>query len=727
MKKQRKKRLIALAMSAMMILSLTQNVAYNPYANDTNFGQVVEDVASTTDALSEEATTTVESTEMEPVMEIQDVDVYGETEPEALPFMDIVYGFEITPGDTSSNPLTMGQSFNINMLFKLPEDSQVPLDLNYIYYFDLTKVAVEEDMTDKEIIGLIKAANTDTPLDIVMGNVVVGKYTIVDGLVTLNFYEGIDTLMQDQNASRLGEFKFNCSLDQSKMNDEGGEYTLRFSTDTNIVNPTVKYKEKTTIDVDVDIEKTAGTFDADNNTMQYTITLKNTGNAPVSDIVVYDYMGNNLALKDGTVSIDNGASVTTDNVDSWSNDVKFTIPSLPVGTTTLTYTCDVSAAAITGANNASGSSNGLDNTITAKVTEADGDIKDIYINDNSTSQSTSFSIYKDLASKSVSVSDDKSTVTWTVVINRGSTEIDLKDYVFSDTMDSDLTLIPNSVSVTCSNSSDPAANITGLKNVITSGGTYTFPEGSTGEYTITYSATIPEHVGVEKYTNTATMTKDGVTDTAPATTPEIGSSISEKQYIGTGDDASDENSLPTTTDANGNLILRWQSKVAVPSDATKFVYTDYVQAVEWENGLGFEEDSFVISATDGNGGTINLSSPNDYTVSYTSNKADTSDITYDPNNMWDRTTYYMTVTFTSDGLDKINADGKTVITMEYNTIGRFTDRYKNDYQAYKNHYSVDVGTLNEDGTAQVYKVYKTPGTEGDVEKLLRVMMKKIIL
>ena len=64
MKKQRKKRLIALAMSAMMILSLTQNVAYNPYANDTNFGQVVEDIASTTDALSEEATTTVESTEV---------------------------------------------------------------------------------------------------------------------------------------------------------------------------------------------------------------------------------------------------------------------------------------------------------------------------------------------------------------------------------------------------------------------------------------------------------------------------------------------------------------------------------------------------------------------------------------------------------------------------------------------------------------------------------------
>ena len=73
MKKQRKKRLIALAMSAMMILSLTQNVAYNPYANDTNFGQVVEDVASTTDALSEEATATVESTEMEPVMEMGSV------------------------------------------------------------------------------------------------------------------------------------------------------------------------------------------------------------------------------------------------------------------------------------------------------------------------------------------------------------------------------------------------------------------------------------------------------------------------------------------------------------------------------------------------------------------------------------------------------------------------------------------------------------------------------
>lgn len=712
MKKQRKKRIIALAMTGLMVLSLTQNISYNPIANENEYGQVVyEELATVSDAVSVDVTTEAEGGETaSPVASEESVELYGENESSTLPFMDIVYGFEITPGDTSSDPLSMGQSFSINMLFKLPEDAQLPLDSNYIYYFDLAEVAVEEDMTGDEIVGLIQAANTGTPLDIVMGNEIVGKYTIVDGLVTLNFFEGIEKLMKDETASRLGEFKFNCSLDESRMNDEGGNYTLMFSTEMS-ENPVVTYYKKTVIDVDVDIEKTAGKYNAADKTMEYTITLENTGNASVDNLIITDYMGEYLTLKNSPApSIDNSAEVNVTTIGG-SNDVQFTIASLPTGTTTLTYTCDVSDKAMTYANNASGNSYGLDNSIKAAVKKSDADIRDIYIGDKTTSQSTSFSVYKDIASKSVSVADDGSTVTWTIVINRGLTEVDLDGYVFADTMDSDLILIDDSVTVTCSNNTDPAANIDGLKAAILAGnaGSYTFPAGSKGEYTITYSAEVPPHAGMDSYKNEATMTKDGVVDRAPATTPNIGSEISEKMYIGTTDIADDEASIPEK-DANGNLILKWQTTVAVPSNATQFVYTDYVQDTLWENGLGFKTGSLDLTAVDGNGNTISLAEGTDYTVVYNPSSS------YDPDNMLTGTTYNMIVEFTPQGLAMIKADGETVVTMQYETIGRYTDRYKDDWQMYKNHYSIDVGSTKETGTASVSKNFVDEKSSGGVEK-----------
>lgn len=702
MKKQRKKRLIALAMSAMMILSLTQNVAYNPYANDTNFGQVVEDVASTTDALSEEATTTVESTEMEPVMEIQDVDVYGETEPEALDFMGIVNKITITPGDTSTNPINMSQQFSIKMNFTLPEDSALLLEDNYIYSFDLSQVAVKNALTNEEVYALIAASSTSTPLPIVMGNVQVGTYTIVNGVVTLNFKEGLATLVGDPTASRTGDFQFNCGLDEDKLSDDGGTYVLKFSTKENVTNPEITVNPKQTIDAGVDVAKSDATFDAENMTATYTITVTNNNDTIVNNVVIKDSMGTYLSLDAASVTTNNGATVTPTK-DPYNNYWNFSIQDLPAGTTTITYTCNVDDSVMIGANNALGSSNGLDNTVSAKV----GD-RDIYIDaDNkTTSQSTNFNVYKDVVSKDVAVSGD--TVTWTIVINAGSTELDLDGYTFTDTLDSRLTYDANSVTVTSTVPNDP--NVAGLEAAIEgldSSDTvnYVFPAGSTGEYTITYTTTVPEHAGIVKYNNTAKVTNpDGEPDTASKDTPGIGDEISSKAYDGA-DDHNDKNDLPAM-DANDDLILDWKTTVAIPQGADSFVYNDYVKSDMWENGLGFVEDSLVVTAVDGSGNPITLEEGVDYSV---------------PTYSTSGTTYNMDFSFTQAGMNKINADGNSKVYIEYSTIGRYHDRAAQDWQKYRNHYNVTVGSISENGDAEIEKYYQESQGTGGISKTAAVI------
>ncbi len=698
MKKQKKKRLIALAMVMLMVLSLTQNVTYTPVANDFTVQQggeiatVSDAVPDTTDDVSTSEVVTEEAQE-DFVIEQDSADTVAESE--VLNFLNIVNGVTITPGSSEDSPVDMSQQFTIKMNFELPADSEKELKDNYIYAFDLSEIAAQKLDDPTEIEDLIIASNTETSLPIVMGNEQVGVYTIVDGIVTLDFSMGIETLTGDKNASRVGEFKFNCGLDASKLDDEGGTYTLKFNTVVDIVDPQIIFSPKTTIDAGVDIEKSQAVFDAESMTATYTITVNNKNNSPVENVVITDYMGTYLELIKSSVS---GATPTKTN--DWSNEWNFTIDSVPSGETKITYTCDVDSAALFNANNQSGTSNGLDNSISAKV-----DDRSIYIDAESgkTSQKTEFSVSKDIVFKDVSMSSDNSVATWTIIINAGTTELDLSGYEFKDTLDEDLEYVRGSVKVTSTVENDP--NIAGIIAAIETDMTskeasYTFPEGSTATYTIEYKTNVPEMAGINYYNNTAVVTDGTNTDTASKDTPGIGSSISSKTYVGD----SDPNVLPEA-DENGDLILNWMSTIAIPKDSISFVYVDYIKEGIWENGVKFN-GAPVITYTKGDGSTGTLEAVTDYDVDF----EDVEGQWGNPNE------HHMTITLTSDGINKVNEDGKTVVEITYSTIGRYNDRYANDNQAYKNHYKVTVDSIIETGTASIEKYYQESVGSGGISK-----------
>ncbi len=733
MKKQSKKRLIALMLSALMLLSLFQNVSYRPVAeggedivvgaeadgilasgSDANLqgGEPTTEATSnlqggepTTEAISnlqggepttEESVPVQEPSNPTSADEMQEVtSEVGESS--TLDFMDIVNNISISPAGSSSSPINMSQKFRVSMGFVLPTDNERPLSDNYIYSFDLGAVALEGGNPYETVYALIAASSTSTPQPIIMGNEQVGTYTIINGIVTLNFKEGIETL-SSPDASRIGEFRFDCGLDEDKLSDEGGEYTLKFTTKLGVDNPKIVVKEKDTINAGIDVVKSNAVFDPETMTATYTITLTNKNDSPVENVVVKDTMGQYLTFDDMTpITSDNGTLVTVNDISDWQHKYNFEISSLPAGTTKLTYVCKVDPKVMMNANNASGSQNGLDNTISATV-----DGKNIYIDpDKKQNQTTSFTIYKDAVTKAANVSADKTTITWTVVINSGSTPFDMKDCVFQDTLGAPLTtadITADSINIISSKGAGDS-NIEGLKNAIENGTSYTFPEGSDAEYTITYETEVPEHTGLESYKNTATLTDDNrTTDRAEIGTEPIGSKISSKAYNGT-DDHNDPNDIPAK-DGNGDLILPWKTTVKVPQNAGSFIYKDYVKEQLWENGLGFVRDSVLLTAVDGNGSSIALTSGADYTISFTDNG----------------TTHNMEITFTPDGLGKINTDGNTVVTITYNTIGRYHDRTVEDWQMYRNHYEVTVGGITESGDAQIEKNYKTTESTGGISK-----------
>lgn len=717
MKKQSKKRLIALMLSALMLLSLFQNVSYRPVAeggedivvgaeadgilasgSDANLqgGEPMTEATSnlqggepTTEAISnlqggepttEESVPVQEPSNPTSADEMQEVtSEVGESS--TLDFMDIVNNISISPAGSSSSPINMSQKFRVSMGFVLPTDNERPLSDNYIYSFDLGAVALEGENPYETVYALIAASSTSTPQPIIMGNEQVGTYTIINGIVTLNFKEGIETL-SSPDASRIGEFRFDCGLDEDKLSDEGGEYTLKFTTKPGVDNPKIVVKEKDTINAGIDVVKSNAVFDPEAMTATYTITLTNKNDSPVENVVVKDTMGQYLTYDDMTpITSDNGTPVTVNDISDWQHKYNFEISSLPAGTTKLTYVCKVDPKVMMNANNASGSQNGLDNTISATV-----DGKNIYIDpDKKQNQTTSFTIYKDAVTKAAYVSSDKTKITWTIVINSGSTPFDMKDCVFADTLDSKLTITPDSINVISSKGTGDS-NIEALKNAISNGSTYTFPEGSDAEYTITYETAVPEHAGLESYKNTAKITDpNGTSDTAEKITEQIGSKISSKVYDGSNDSAV----IPEKND-DGDLILPWKTTVKVPQGAASFTYKDFIKNELYENGLGFVADSVVLIARTGTGTEITLSSGTDYTPAFS-----TSD-----------TTFNMEIALTTTGLNKVNTDGSTVVEIAYNTIGRYHDRTVNDWQGYRNHYEVQVDTIQESGVVEIYKEYK---------------------
>ncbi len=628
-KRYKRTRLTAIMLSLLMMLSLFGDVGYKPVADD--------------------ATTT------------------------AANFMDVVDTITVTPGSSAGSEIGMDSNLNIHLVFTLPDDGETfngktfDIQTDYLFAFDLNSVKAEGTGANDAVSALVTSQN-ESNLPIVMGGQIVGRYSISGGIVTLDFSEGIETL-QDSTISRQGTFEFTCSLNQDAFADEGGEYVLKFDTATTSKNPTIHLDEKDFIKSGVTVDKQDAVFDAATKTATYTIVVNNTSGGPLTDLVISDTMGSNLTYNQGTAT--SAATTIVESVNG--QNVTFTMSNVPTGETTFTYKCTVADGAFVGANSVNGGASGTNNTITAKL-----DGKDIFV-DNSTKKndSTSVSVKKDVLDKIYNGYDSTdNTVSWTIVINAGSDTFDLGGYTFTDKLGTGLIYVQDSVSVTGDNSDVVA----GLKNVINGTSTeYVFLPGTTGQYTITYKTTVPEHDGKVTYDNEATVSNGTYTDSDKVYTEPIGENISSKTFAG------DPANLQTN--ANGDLIIPWCTTIKVPQGATSMTYTDYVNTWYDENGLGFytttDKDAiFAIEYSGTASGTLAVGT--DYTV------IKNSDTSY-------------SIEFTTTGLGKVN-DGDTSITINYSTIGNYANKPSDSGTKYRNHYNLTVSdgttTLNESGSAE---------------------------
>lgn len=581
-------------------------------------------------------------------------------DPTPQDFADIIT--DVTLSKTTG--IKMSDSIKITLKFQLPQDTEDwQLEDNYIYTYDINGIEMVNNDTNKVTAGLIAETTTTEPLPVIMDGVNVGTYTIVNGVVTINFKDGLSYLKQSE-ISREGTFEFQCGLDEDAFEEDAGTYTLKFASKNEAANPTIKVDAKDVIKAGVKVEKSNAVFDSENKTATYTITVDNVSDDVINNLVINDTMGAYLTYDSiQTSGID---------VDVSGKNVKFTIASVPKGKTTFTYTCKVEDGAYFNANSQGGSSSGLNNSITAKV----GD-KDIYIdNDSKTKQDTNFTIKKDIVGKVGTVEKNEAgeeVIRWTIYINRGDSTFDLNGCTFSDTLESGLTLVDGSISIS---GATPEIE-EGLRNVINgSSPSYTFPEGSTGQYIISYTTTVPDHDGIKSYTNTATVTDGTNTDNAKAESPKIGSALASKVA---GTPTVDENSNSST---EGELIIPWTTTINIPTGTpTSLVYKDFMYEWYGENGKGFVEDASgkIFTITTSNNET--LAEGTDYTVSGSG---------------LDRT-----ITFTTEGLGKISG---TTLTISYSTIGKYKDRTPNDgNNTYTNRYTLSYNDITEEGSASVVK------------------------
>ncbi len=639
-KKYKRKKLVALIMSMLMMISVFQGVTYRK----------------------------------------------SNAAPDPNNFLEYVKGLEITQGsnDTGSN-YKLDQQFQFNLSYDLPADTEDwSLQDNPYFSFKLSDIYAVNDSDNSVLKDFIDKADVSTPQEITKGAKVVGYYTITGGVVNIDFSTGIEDL---STGARDGDFIFSCLIDDSKFDDQGGDYTIKFDTATTPVEEKINFDPKTVADRNVDIEKSASEISADGS-ITYTIKVTN-NNATAfdtTDLIITDTLGKNLEAP----TTMNGATFTgAANGEKTDLTIKLNDASIPANqSVNITYTCKIVEAAFANANATYGKNDGLDNTIKAE----DKNLP-IYIKDKNQTQSTNNTIYKDLAYKTGSLLDDKTKASWTIVINNGSTSYDMAGYTFSDTLPTGFTVDIGSVKVIASGGDDTvnAAVITGLTTAISNNTTYEFPTNSTGMYTITYTTTIPTDTtpGIKTYENVAKVTDGTNTDSSPAKV-HVGDKYSKKEYAG------DTSTLPSTItaaqadaintdiktaagnnagvyDANtfakeGDIILPWKTTISVPAGEQTIVYEDSIS--KWGNGVAFDQGSFTITTKNGK----EVSVAPTYTAGYGS----------------------VTMKFTLT--DTFDADDELYIT--YNTIGSYAD-LKSGERYYDNNYKLTIAGTNEDGQASV--------------------------
>lgn len=315
----------------------------------------------------------------------------------------------------------------------------------------------------------IKSVKEDSGKVFSDGGEEIGTYTISkDGKIKITFYESY-VKSNNEGQPIEGYIKFESSVDQIDKNDKGN---IKFTYKENESVVIKVEKEKTG---DVSVRKQASTVE--DGKVTYTITISS-DKGTADKVTLKDVMNNVAYDGEGQFRVvdKNGNEVT--NIQAPSADSKefnLELPKMNAGDQyTITYTAKfdkISNQIIYGNNNV---------TVTSK------DSNDNELKHEAGVQST---FNNKIIQKSGSLSEDKSEIIWTVVVNEGNQDIsgyELKDDKYS-----------------------------GKATITEEGGQpleidlpYTFPPGSNKKYTITYKTSADRALGEYKnINNTATIQK----------------------------------------------------------------------------------------------------------------------------------------------------------------------------------------------------------------------------
>ncbi|MCC8105210.1 MAG: hypothetical protein LIO99_04220, partial [Clostridiales bacterium] len=447
--------------------------------------------------------------------------------------------------ESSSTDVSRTGTLKIAISYVIDDDELATAKTATAWTYDLTSLLT----SSQKATAIFESVYKDGAGYIFSGSTVVGKYTIVDGVV----YLYIDSDWLDQQTSGVnGTFDFYCSFDSSAIGTE--EKTEIVFPGTSSTDPIeIKYED---VDVETSKKVNGTSGDAGNYLMNsdgtITYTISATPNADLKTLKLTDTLGAGQTIDTSSIKI-NGTVVSSDYY-TYDNGV---------------LTVDVAAFLVN-----QGSSVEADTTYTVTYTVTVDDSGwetkltnsaywtwDGNASNSSNPDETTIKPYKNVTTKKVDEREDNGTTYYDYTITIGDGTTNLAGYTISDVFSTENQKLVGSITIS------PAVDGTTTITANSDGFSYTFPTSGTytGPYTITYTTKLVTD-GLTGWTN--------VTNTATTTNPDD-PTVKEKdetyKSVDTGNEPVSTSASVTkevgTLDTTNNTIS-WTITINIPDGET---------------------------------------------------------------------------------------------------------------------------------------------------------------
>ena len=447
----------------------------------------------------------------------------------------------------------------------------------HVVFSSTGKPTLEQPNVSYTLPKTLNVANksSDTLLD--SNNEKAGTWEITNNTVLLKFSEEWLT----KHASEVSaNFSLHFTLSDKSQGD-GDSTTFTFpGTTTTVTIPTK--------DGSVDGSKSAGSFNADDNT--FTWTIKVSPKTAAHNLVVSDTIGSNLSFVDGSFTFTdaNGAEIAGTTYSTSGQNATFNLGNLTAGDYYVKYTTKVSQSAL-GALTDGKALSDVENKCSWKWGTTN---PQTHTEITANPETVKYSMV------SKSASGTNSDITWTVKLNTGSLKADMSGYTFTDTLGEGHHFIDGTkYSVT-----DASGNEIAQGDVDANSSTLSFelPDNvGKKSLTVTYHTTMNNTSSLNPVKNTSKVTPedDGVTGKDEATyNPTDTTDYVEKKLTSRSDDGST---------ASWTSTVKFKS-MATDTDASKVQWVDTISRSIWAT---FTFSDLVLKA-----GDVTLAEGTDYSV-----------------------------------------------------------------------------------------------------------------